>query len=104
MLCSADNNEIQAISGVLIPVVLAVVGVAVWQSFWTGGSGPAQADLGNQADTRPDGEDSPVRLKGTIEYTVRDADGSIKEQVVVRNTVNGALTTLRTESLTPVLL
>ena len=68
-------------------VALAAV-LAVWD-LRLRDDGPQEAAQSKEATKGSDGRTVALGIKGTVEYTVRDAEGNVKEHGVIHNTING---------------
>lgn len=75
--------------GGLVSVVAAVTVVAVvlW-SPWSAGGDIQTTSEAPQVASEAGGTGAPVGIKGIIGYTVRDANGNVKDSGVIHNTVN----------------
>ena len=71
----------------LIGVALVLAGVAFWPLV-RGQSKPPETVRTHPPEQQPDGRKAPLSLTGTLEYTVRDANGNVKEHGIIHNTVN----------------
>ena len=72
----------------LIMLALVLASVAFWSLVPLGQSKPPETMRSHPPEQQPDGRKAPVRLTGTLEYTVRDANGNVKEHGIIHNTVN----------------
>ena len=72
----------------LVVIAIALASVAFWPLAPLGRSTPHETGQSNLPEPKPDGRQVPLRLIGTLEYTVRDANGNLKEHGIIRNTVN----------------
>ncbi len=72
----------------LIGIALILVSAAFWSLVLLGQSKPPETVLSHPPEQQPSGRKAPVRLTGTLEYIVRDANGNLKEQGIIHNTVN----------------
>ncbi len=72
----------------LIVIALVLASVAFWPLVHLGQDKSSETVRFHPPEQQPDGRKAPVRLTGTLEYIVRDANGNVKEQGIIHNTVN----------------
>jgi len=73
---------------ILAAVAMVLAGVILWGQFPIGQTNPNESADARPAGQQASGKNSPLRITGSIEYTVRDAGGNVKEQGATHNTVN----------------
>ena len=78
----------KALLPLLIVVALVAASAALWHLFPRGQNKPPETVRTDPPVQQPDGRSVPLRLIGTLEYTVRDANGNVREHGVIHNTVN----------------
>ena len=69
-------------------IALVLGSVAFWPLVHLGQDKPSETVRFHPPEQQPAGRKAPVRLTGTLEYTVRDANGSVKEHGIIHNTIN----------------
>ncbi len=72
----------------LIGIALILASAGFWSLVLLGQSKPPVTVRTQPPEQQPNGRKAPVRLTGTLEYIVRDANGNLKEQGIIHNTVN----------------
>ena len=72
----------------LTGIALVLASAAFWSFVLLGQSKPPITVQTHPPEQQPSGRKAPVRLTGTLEYIVRDANGNLKEQGIIHNTVN----------------
>jgi len=72
----------------LIGIALILASAAYWSLVLLGQSKPPLTVRTQPTEQQPNGRKAPVRLTGILEYTVRDANGNVKEHGIIQNTVN----------------
>ncbi len=74
--------------GLAFLVVAALaVGVGLWAAVSDGGDSKTALNVSDDA-VQPEGTTASFGISGIIEYTVRDANGNVKEHGIIHNTVN----------------
>ena len=69
-------------------VALVAASAALWHLSPRGQNKPPETVRSDPPVQQPNGRSAPLRLIGTLEYTVRDANGNVREHGVIHNTVN----------------
>ena len=81
-------EKIRVVGLTLLVVGLLVAGVVLWAAGSEEGAPETALNLGG--DPVPTGRAvASAGISGIIEYTVRDADGKLKDHGIIHNTVNG---------------